>query len=89
MSNENLIKKAARRYIKYPNATIRSIAEEFGMGASTLQGYFAKDLKEISPKLYDKVNKKKASNIERAKHVFEKPTKKCIIDKIKELFHRV
>lgn len=88
MADPKLIKKMAHKYVTVKEATIRSIAKEFGIGATTLQGYFAKDLKEISPKLFEKVNKKKLANKEKAHHNFENTKKESLSHKLKKIFHK-
>ena len=87
-STDEKIVLMAKRYIKSPDATIRSVAKEYGIGASTLQNYFANRLKDISPDLYKKVEKKKNENISRVRKNFIEPEKSSILKKISKIFHK-
>ena len=88
MVDHQMIEKMARAYLSSKDATMRSVAKEFGIGYGTLQKCFSSDLKEISPKLYEKVSKKKTANIEKTRHNFDTSKKVCILQKIKSIFHK-
>lgn len=68
--------KMARYYVRTKDATIKSTAEKFSISSSTVGGYFTNELKFISPKLYGKVEEKKARNVLKARNNFVK-SKSC------------
>lgn len=71
MANETVV-NLAKMYVKNKNATFKSLSEEFGISQSKIAKFLNVDLKEIDPKLYTKVQKKKNANIERTRKNFDK-----------------
>ena len=82
--NTDLIYEMACAYVSHKNATLRSIAKEYGISYRKVQRSFAKDLLDISPILFEKVNAKKVAN--RAKNQYKR--KDGIITKIKKVFRK-
>ena len=85
MSDPKMIKKMAHKYVA-TKTSMRALAKEFGISYANLQRHFSEDLKEISPKLYEKVNKKKAANTEKSRRNFETLKKETVFHKVKKIF---
>ena len=63
-----VLKKLAEEFVETPNATIRSIAREYGIAKSTLHQVFHTQLRLVDEDLYRKVLNKLSFNLrQRAK----------------------
>lgn len=86
IKSAEFIKQLAEFYITDKDATIRSTAEKFNIGKSTVHRYFSRDLKNISKELYEKVCIKCQLNTNKVRENF---IKLCVIKKKKGLLNKV
>ena len=77
---EKTIIKMAKYYTRKRKATVKSTALKFGVSIRAITKYFTEDLKMLSPKLYGKVQAKKATNMKKVKSNFKK--KACWLSKL-------
>ena len=92
MKSPELIQKMATRYIRKKDATLESIAKEFGVSQTTVHNYFTIDLEKISPSLYQQVCDKKQKNLMKSHQDFVKRMAKkregCFMCKFKKFISR-
>lgn len=69
---DKTIIKMAKYYVHTKNATLKSTAEKFSTSSSAVGKYFTNELKFISPRLYGKVEEKKARNVLKSRKNFTK-----------------
>ena len=73
--NERTVIKMAKYYVRKKNMTLKKLSDKFDVSLKTINNCFNNDLKFINPKLYGKVQGKKAENINKVR--FTK-SKKCL-----------
>ena len=73
------IVKMAKYYIRKRNATFKTVSEKFNVSTRVVSDSFNETLKEIDPKLYGKVQGKKAANVLKSRSNFGK---KCWLRKL-------
>ena len=63
---EKLVVKVAKAYLATKKATMKTVAEKFGVSESTVGKYLNKTLAEVDPELWVKVQEKKKANVARS-----------------------
>ena len=74
--------KMAKEYVSSKKATFTSVFANHSIAYSTGRHYLNVELKEIDPKLWEKVQKRKEENINRSLQNFVKPKKKCLLKRL-------
>ncbi len=89
-NNDDFIIQIAKDYVRYKNATYRSLADKYHIGKTTVGNYLINKLKNIDGDLYDKVLLKRDYNINLIRIKFTKKyrKKKCKCKRIKCFIHR-